>query len=797
MMGVRATHFFAIFQLCLEAALVSATATSGSSFSGQTVHHFPPEDLRFSGGLPHPQPGLKLDDRLFSCTKWSVVTTIFNVSEAVIQVANLGPEWCLVVVGDKKTPPYELPDSTSEVVVLTADDQSKIAAKHPKVRLLRMLPWNHFGRKNFGYLYAIAHGAKVIWDFDDDNVIKSAELLHRLAREGHGVYAAPLPSGPSTLSHELQVYNPYVQLGASTSPVWPRGFPYPLLKHHSTWDAPLRYHTVDSSRVGVIQSAANHDPDMDAFYRLALPIPIYFKPADRTTTMLLPHKTFTPLNAQACLFRSSAFWMLFLPMSVHGRVCDIWRGYLGQRLLWETGQLVAYSPPIVTQFRNSHEYLEDLQAELPLYLQSTTLLHFLNRWKPTSATLPGQIEELFVQLYERQYLLIDDVYAVQEWLFALVQLGYSFPEVGVNPVVLSKPPIPCFDLNELELFLPVAPTKESFDELRDLFLRTLRWFFPGQSVNLAIILDDVPGIGAFQQQIQDLLGGLHAQTYIAPRHPLPMHGHDVQQWLMFIADNWVVSRYVGFVDTDTVFVSPMMVTDLFSGDKPRVIVTYGCAKNDWWKGVPSATEFALGLREPFRAMTAFPVVVAVKHLKEMREKICAHLKIASFDAAFHQIASRGAYSQFNIMVTYLWYYHQSEYDWDITECPLEADMPYPGQVLSKQDAGLTDAHFQNRRPRQTIHWSYEKPARFGGFEGVMTQSYCSARTPSAPASEKCQAFDFSTNVNVLEWIFEDSDFSSWPDNLSLHAARQSKLAECPAPDWSELLRFIDPSRPSK
>lgn len=34
------------------------------------------------------------------------------------------------------------------------------------------LPWNSFGRKNLGYLYAIAHGAEVMFDFDDDNLLK-------------------------------------------------------------------------------------------------------------------------------------------------------------------------------------------------------------------------------------------------------------------------------------------------------------------------------------------------------------------------------------------------------------------------------------------------------------------------------------------------------------------------------------------------------------------------------------------------------------------------------------------------
>ena len=34
------------------------------------------------------------------------------------------------------------------------------------------LPWKTFGRKNVGYLYAISMGAKIIFDFDDDNLLK-------------------------------------------------------------------------------------------------------------------------------------------------------------------------------------------------------------------------------------------------------------------------------------------------------------------------------------------------------------------------------------------------------------------------------------------------------------------------------------------------------------------------------------------------------------------------------------------------------------------------------------------------
>ena len=41
---------------------------------------------------------------------------------------------------------------------------------------MRHVPFDHFARKNIGYLYAIAHGAEFIFDFDDDNSLKTSEV---------------------------------------------------------------------------------------------------------------------------------------------------------------------------------------------------------------------------------------------------------------------------------------------------------------------------------------------------------------------------------------------------------------------------------------------------------------------------------------------------------------------------------------------------------------------------------------------------------------------------------------------
>ena len=91
-----------------------------------------------------------------------------------------------------------------------------------------------------------------------------------------------------------------------------------------------------------------------------------------------------------------ALWGLLLPASVHGRVSDIWRGYVTQRLLWHLGMGVAYSQPWVAQYRNAHNYLADFNSELPLYQQAGELVKALLAWQPTANSLPGRLEELYI-----------------------------------------------------------------------------------------------------------------------------------------------------------------------------------------------------------------------------------------------------------------------------------------------------------------------------------------------------------------------------------------------------------------
>jgi hypothetical protein len=198
--------------------------------------------------------------------------------------------------------------------------------------------------------------------------------------------------------------------------------------------------------VGVIQSLANHDPDIDAIFRLTMPIPFDFPAefpvasgAGGSRPLLVPAKTYAPYNAQATLHMYSSLWSLLLPVTVHGRVSDIWRGYMAQRLGRDIGMRLLFSPPLVRQDRNTHNYLADFDSEEPLYKRASRLLQALDDWAPQTGSLVGRIEELWVHLYERGYLAEGDVALVQAWLHSLVAAGYQFPPL-LKDAVLTSPP---------------------------------------------------------------------------------------------------------------------------------------------------------------------------------------------------------------------------------------------------------------------------------------------------------------------------------------------------------------------
>jgi len=166
-----------------------------------------------------------------------------------------------------------------------------------------------------------------VWDFDDDNgLIVPGDLLERDA----------LVAGATDQVEgwaEPQI-NPYPLLGA-TNFAWPRGLPLDAVQTPNVAVAATA--PFDTSTIGIDQSLANVNPDVDAIYRLTRPLPLDFARADPAECLVVPPSVFAPFNAQATLFAwRDMLWALYLPVTVHGRVSDIWRSYFVQRLAGST-----------------------------------------------------------------------------------------------------------------------------------------------------------------------------------------------------------------------------------------------------------------------------------------------------------------------------------------------------------------------------------------------------------------------------------------------------------------------------
>ena len=314
------------------------------------------------------------------------------------------------------------------------------------------ISWNHFGCKNIGYLYAITHGASVIWDFDDDNMLKF--WIPGAAPDGAlSLYATVdmIENCGSIIDilepqgHKWPTYNPYPVMGAPSLPSWPRGLPLVDIKNPQFSITPVGSGKLKREYFAVLKTLADVHPDVDAIYRITMPFPqpFLFKRTNETRPLIIPTNTLTPYNAQATLHFKSSFWALLLPITVHGRVSDIWRSYITQRLFWDCDLRLGFTArPLVVHDRTHHSNLGDFKSEQDLYTKSERLVKFLGKWKGNAATLVGRIEQLWIALYEHQFIEVEDVTLVQHWLRSLLEAGYKFPDLKQQLKTIPTYPVP-------------------------------------------------------------------------------------------------------------------------------------------------------------------------------------------------------------------------------------------------------------------------------------------------------------------------------------------------------------------
>jgi hypothetical protein len=110
---------------------------------------------------------------------------------------------------------------------------------------------------------------------------------------------------------------------------------------------------------------------------------------------------FAPYNAQATVHLKEAFWSMLLPMTVNGRVSDIWRSYITQSLLYLIpDSCLIFTSPAVYHARNKHSYESDFLQELQLYVFGESFIKTIRNLPMKVSTFDEAFLNIYTILYE-------------------------------------------------------------------------------------------------------------------------------------------------------------------------------------------------------------------------------------------------------------------------------------------------------------------------------------------------------------------------------------------------------------
>ena len=269
----------------------------------------------------------------------------------------------------------------------------------------KICPKRHYARKNIGYLLAIQQGAEIIIETDDDNFPYESFWEKRERTQ--------TVSSIANLGW-CNVYKYFTDAN-----IWPRGLPLDEVNSQSLpdWD------TLETTLANcpIQQGLANDNPDVDAIYRLILPLPQSF---NNNRRIALASGSWCPFNSQNTTWWADAYPLLYLPAYCSFRMTDIWRSFIAQRIAWENGWSVLFHQPTVYQERNQHNLMRDFQEEIPGYIHNKAIGQTLENLKLT----PGlhKLSENLLVCYEALVSMgfIDnqELNLVQAWLDDLKKL---------------------------------------------------------------------------------------------------------------------------------------------------------------------------------------------------------------------------------------------------------------------------------------------------------------------------------------------------------------------------------------
>ncbi|KAG7958738.1 hypothetical protein I3843_10G032300 [Carya illinoinensis] len=353
----------------------------------------------------------------FRTEQWIVVSVSNYPSDSLRNLVKMRG-WQVLAIGNSKTPSDW---GLKGAIFLSLEQQASLG-----FRVVDFLPYDSYVRKTVGYLFAIQHGAKKIYDADDRGDVINGDVGKHFDVElvGEGARREVILQ----YSHDnpnRTVVNPYIHFGQRS--IWPRGLP---LENVGEVGHEEYYTEVFGGKQFIQQGISNGLPDVDSvfyFTRKSGLEAFDIRFDEHAPKVALPQGIMVPVNSFNTIYHSAAFWGLMLPVSISSMASDVLRGYWGQRLLWEIGGYVVVYPPTV--HRNDRTEAYPFSEEKDLHVNVGRLIKFLVSWRSNEHKFFEKILQLSFTMAEEGFWTDKDVKFTAAWLQDLLAVGYRQPRL--------------------------------------------------------------------------------------------------------------------------------------------------------------------------------------------------------------------------------------------------------------------------------------------------------------------------------------------------------------------------------
>ena len=327
---------------------------------------------------------------IFCKDKCVIITTINKPTESIIKHIN-NTEYDVIIVGDNKTPDdYK----NLRCIYLDIPSQKKLFPE-----LSELLPYNHYCRKNLGYLYAIKKGYKIIYETDDDNI--PYDNFDNILEYNN----------IQMITEQNNVWINIFKYFTNNAYIWPRGFPLSLLKNKPNY----LFQDTDK-RPSIINGLVENDPDVDALFRIIC--------NHQDDIQWIKNKCVLIDNTNICVFNTqNTFWLnpelficLLIPSSVSFRYCDILRGIINNIILKKTDNYMMYSSPNVIQNRNEHDLISDFKSEYEMYIHNETILNFIETNIENITSVKELLPLIYNNLLVNKIITHKDIDILNKWI---------------------------------------------------------------------------------------------------------------------------------------------------------------------------------------------------------------------------------------------------------------------------------------------------------------------------------------------------------------------------------------------